>query len=74
MSQIQILIPITDVLFIILAMIDIFRQVQIKKNDGIAGCHNKIKLGQMTICFVGSSFVLSQMERPGDTRKQKCRQ
>ena len=58
MSQIQILIPITDVLFIIFAMIDILRQVQIKKNDGIVGCHNKMKLGQMSICFVGSSFCL----------------
>ena len=58
MSQIQILIPITDVLFIIFAMIDILKQVQIKRNDGIVGCHNKIKLGQMTICFVGSSFCL----------------
>ena len=58
MSQIQIFIPITDVLFIIFAMIDIFKQVQIKRNDGIVGCHNKIKLGQMSIFFVGSSFCL----------------
>ena len=39
-------------------MIDILKQVQIKRNDGIVGCHNKIKLGQMTICCVGSSFCL----------------
>jgi len=58
MSKIQILIPIIDVLFIIFAMIDILKQVQIKRNDGIVGCHNKIKLGQMTICCVGSSFCL----------------
>ena len=58
MTPIQILIPLTDVLFIIFAMIDIFKQVQIKRNDGIVASHNKFKLGQMTICFVGSSFCL----------------
>ena len=58
MTQIQLLIPLTDVLFILFAMIDIFNQVQIKRNDGIIACHNKFKLGQMTICFVGSSFCL----------------
>ena len=63
MSQIQILIPITDVLFIIFAMLDIIRQVQIKKNDGNVKCHNKVKLGQMTICFVGSSFCMFAYEK-----------
>lgn len=58
MTSIQILIPLTDVFFIIFAMIDIFKQVQIKRNDGINACHNKFKLGQMSICFVGSSFCL----------------
>ena len=58
MTPIQILIPLTDVLFIILAMIDIFKQVQVKRNDGIVASHNKFKLGQMSICFVGSSFCL----------------
>lgn len=39
-------------------MIDIFKQVQVKRNDGIVASHNKFKLGQMSICFVGSSFCL----------------
>ena len=47
-----------DVLFIIFAMLDIFKQVQVKRNDGIVASHNRYKLGQMSICFVGSSFCL----------------
>ena len=58
MTPIQILIPLTDVLFIIVAMIDICKQVQFKRNDGIIESHNKLKLGQMSICLVGSSFCL----------------
>ena len=58
MTPIQILIPLTDVLFIIFAMIDIFRQVHMRRNNGIIACQNKFKLGQMSICFVGSSFCL----------------
>ena len=58
MTPIQIFIPLTDVLFIIFALIDVFKQVQITRNVGIVACHNKFKLGQMSICFVGSSFCL----------------
>ena len=58
MTPIQILIPLTDLLFIIFAMGDIFRQVQIKRSDSIISCHHRVKLGQMSICFVGSSFCL----------------
>ena len=39
-------------------MLDIFKQVQVKRNDGVVASHNRYKLGQMSICFVGSSFCL----------------
>ena len=45
-------------LFIIFAMIDIFKQVQVKRNDGVVASHNRYKLGQMSVCFVGSGFCL----------------
>ena len=58
MTPIQILIPLTDVLFIIFAIIDVFKQVPVKRNDGLVACHNKLKLGQISISLVGSSFCL----------------
>ena len=65
MTPIQILIPLTDVLFIIFAIIDVFKQVQIKRNDGLVASHNKLKLGQISISLVGSSFCLIAYGKDG---------